>query len=568
MAVITLGLFIVLGNLASVTEANAFLGRLPHQNATAALSAESEHALLAELEVALGSGHRHATEKRLKRIEQMLSPMFGAVSKNANGKVGSAAAGYVLHRVFVQRHGWFIRALEPQGNAMAAWNSSTPTSILEERVPAHVQQLFEKRLGERGLGLKELAVLASTLEHLVHVEALERLKIAYLAGNMSQEDVLSEEEAIKVLDMYMAIYILGFLHADLKTMTAGTAQELHANILELYPTWPETQTFLREVYKSVAPKRDYLYFNEIENVIAEIGERYGRFQDIECRQFKDWLMEIEDPGVGGAGRVRISDFYGKALNDGKWQFSESIDYLRQLGALDESDASNPRVIIPNYISGPSNCVASSAYYSVCCIDECEGILGRIEELVSAPEASASTILNIVPMIPSATMPSNRTLSPWLQQRLHEVAKHHGGQVPLHGRLFTQWLHYAYPRECNFPHMAGSINPQRPEDIIQASEGTEEDLSANETEMKRIVEEAAPVKHRSPGSEVDAVDESGMWSMHEELVVWREPQQSTGMVGGRGLAMLGAVISLSFALVRNLESGLRAASKGSSEKYYV
>ena len=41
---------------------------------------------------------------------------------------------------------------------------------------------------------------------------------------------------------------------------------------------------MREVYKSVAPKRDYLYFNEMENVIAEIGERYGRFQDVECRQ--------------------------------------------------------------------------------------------------------------------------------------------------------------------------------------------------------------------------------------------------------------------------------------------
>merc|ERR1719183_1405094 len=416
----------------------------------------------------------------------MISPMFGAVTKNENGKLGSAAAGYVLHRVFVQRHGWFIRALEPAGNALAAWNSSSPTSILEERVPEHVQNLFEKRLGARGLGLKELAILAGTLEHLVHVEGLERLKIAYLAKGLSQEDVLSEDEAVSVLDMYMSIYILGFVHADLKTMAASTAQKLHSSILELYPTWPETQQFLREVYKSVAPKRDYLYFNEIENVIAEIGERYGRFQDIECRQFKDWLMEIEDPGVGGAGRVRISDFYGKALNDGKWQFSESIDYLRQLGALDDSDPTNLRVIIPNYISGPSNCVASSSYYSVCCMDECEGILGRLEQLISAPEASPATILDLVPMIPSATMPSNRTLSHWLHHRLDEVAKHHGGLVPLHGRLFAQWLHYAYPRECNFPHAAGTIAPQRPEDITEARDVAEDELSANEAEMKRIV----------------------------------------------------------------------------------
>merc|ERR1719488_46115 len=169
------------------------------------------------------------------------------------------------------------------------------------------------------------------------------------------------------------------------------AQELHDNILTMYPTWPETQQFLRELYQSVAPKRDYLYYTDIETVIAEIGERYGRFQDIECRQLKDMLVASEDPSVGGAGRVRISDFYKKALNEGHWQFTESVDYLRQLGALDESDASNPRVIIPNYISGPSNCIASSAYYSVCCMDECESILGRLEHLVAAPEASPAAI---------------------------------------------------------------------------------------------------------------------------------------------------------------------------------
>merc|ERR1719326_2279972 len=179
--------FMLLGSLAPLADANAFLGRLPYQNATAALSAAAEQALLAELEVALGSGHRHATEKRLKRIEQMLSPMFGAVTKNENGKLGSAGAGYVLHRVFVQRHGWFIRALEPTGNALAAWNTSNPVSILEERVPQHVQDLFEKRLGSKGLGLKELAILAATLEHLVHNEALQRLKIAFAAKGLSQE---------------------------------------------------------------------------------------------------------------------------------------------------------------------------------------------------------------------------------------------------------------------------------------------------------------------------------------------------------------------------------------------
>merc|ERR1719265_3113860 len=444
------------GCLVVSANANAFLGRLQPQQATALLSAQSEHALLSELEGALGSGQRHATEKRLKRLEQMLSPMFGAMPKNEHGHLGPSAAGYMLHRLFVQRHGWFIRALEPANGSFAAWHQSTPTAVLEERVPDHVTQLFEARLGKHGLGLRELAILAATLEHLVHSEALQRLNISFQGAGFSLEDVLSNEEAIQVLDMYMSIYILGFMHEDLNTLTGSMAKEMHANILELYPTWPETQQFLREVHISVAPKRDYFYYNDVETVIAEIGERYGRFQDIECRQLKDWLVEVEDSSVGGAGRVRIADFYGRALNDGKWQFSETVDYLRQLGALDESDPSNLRVIIPNYISGPSNCVASSAYYSVCCLDECESILAQLEQLVSAPEATPATIIKLVPTISSATMPNNRTLAPWLLKRLDEVAKHHGGVVSLHSRLFVQWLHYAYPRECSFPHASGTI----------------------------------------------------------------------------------------------------------------
>jgi len=274
--------------------------------------------------------------------------------------------------------------------------------------------------------------------------------------------------------------------------------------------------------------------------------------------------------------VRISDFYGQALNNGKWQFSESIDYLRQLGALDDSDPTNLRVIIPNYISGPSNCVASSAYYSVCCLDECEGILGKLEQLVAAPQAPSSTILNLVPQVASASMPSNRTLSPWLHHRLDEIAQHHNGLVPLHGRLFAQWLHYAYPRECTFPHAAGTIDPQRPEDLIITGSASEDDISANETVMKQVVADAAPVKHRVPGSETLAHEESAMWSMHEELVVWRPPNEPVGhwyfsmhsMASGRIIAMLGAVLSLSFALVRSLEPALANSQKGGSEKYYV
>merc|ERR1712217_944668 len=106
---------------------------------------------------------------------------------------------------------------------------------------------------------------------------------------------------------------------------------------------------------------------------------YGRWQNAECVDLKNSLLKLETPGTG---RVPLHDFYGSALQ-GNWQFSETIGYLRVLGAVDESVPSRPSVIIPNYINAPSNCVASSKFYSVCCIDECEGLVSHLETRVAA-----------------------------------------------------------------------------------------------------------------------------------------------------------------------------------------
>ena len=60
-----------------------------------------------------------------------------------------------------------------------------------------------KRFDGLGLGLQELAVLAATLEHLVHKEAIERLKVAYEANSFSIADVLNDTEETSRSEMYM-----------------------------------------------------------------------------------------------------------------------------------------------------------------------------------------------------------------------------------------------------------------------------------------------------------------------------------------------------------------------------
>ena len=107
-------------------------------------------------------------------------------------------------------------------------------------------------------------------------------------------------------------------------------------------------------------------FSLVARVAERVGERFGNFQHQECQTIKDSLVKIEDRGTG---RVLLSDFYKPGL-DGQWQFQETAAYLRTIGALDESNPSKPSVIIVNYLTSPANCIASSSFYSVCCLDEC------------------------------------------------------------------------------------------------------------------------------------------------------------------------------------------------------
>merc|ERR1719258_247029 len=78
-------------------------------------------------------------------------------------------------------------------------------------------------------------------------------------------------------------------------------------------------------------------------------------------------------------------------------------YLRQLGALDERDPKNLRVLVANYMSGPNNCLASSGFYSVCCINECEAVLSEVERRIAAPTAAPETLARVMVDVPSPTV---------------------------------------------------------------------------------------------------------------------------------------------------------------------
>lgn len=126
-------------------------------------------------------------------------------------------------------------------------------------------------------------------------------------------------------------------------------------------------------------------------------EEHGRWQDEECHELKRDLVKLES---SRPGRVDLRTFYREAVSGRHWQFSESMSYLRMLGALDESDPERPSVIIPNYIDSPSNYIASSKFYEVACIDECENLLGHIERRLAVPEARVEEVAKVVSALPS------------------------------------------------------------------------------------------------------------------------------------------------------------------------
>merc|ERR1719387_2914880 len=219
-------------------DANAFLKTKSALKEERMSEEDVQTSLLAEVEGTFGEG---SASSRVKQMEAVLGPIYSALPKNPQGYLGHSTVRYALHRLFVQRHGWFIKGLDAAGGHR---NSTSSAGLLKEQVPAYIQDLFEERLGGRGFGLHELSVLAATIEHLVHSEAIKRLGDAFKVHNLFPTSVMSENEADEVLDTYMASYIMA---QDLSNMSLDYALKLKAHMPDMYTGWNDTQKFVRAV---------------------------------------------------------------------------------------------------------------------------------------------------------------------------------------------------------------------------------------------------------------------------------------------------------------------------------
>merc|ERR1719443_817837 len=484
--------------------------------------------------------HRELVEAdigTLYAIERILAPMYATLPKNANGKLGHATVCYALHRYFVHQHGWFIIGMSPDGKG---WNSTSITTPMKKRAPVHVQDLLERHLGSRGLTLQELAALASVLHSQVNQEYIGRSDRAYRMTGAPMEGHADKQQFTKAITLWMTMLTIGpDMHRVNNKQILGAASRMK----RYFPHWGDLLLWVQDVRQSVAYTQRVrqnpfvgasLQLEAMHHVASEVPKRFGRWHDSLCVDMKSALLGLED--TRNTGRVSLGAFFGGKSAGKDWRFVESVDYLRQLGALDESDPKWLRVIVPNYLSGPNNCIEASEVHTYCCKDECGVLVAEVERGIAAPMGAVGDIAGIVSQISSDTVEAPRNLTSELVRKLESVANRHGGKVPLHGRLFAQWMHHAFPNECPHPHVSGTTAPKTT--VAFKKSGGKVSVTAEER-----AQHIAAHTSRTESRENDM--ERLLWSEEEELLSYVDfnLQSSWAIGSSRFLAILVSFVLL-------------------------
>jgi len=396
--------------------------------------------------------------------------------------------------------------LEPHGHQSNV-TQVHDVSILQDKVPELVENLLEVRQSDRGLALADVVAMIAVLEQLMLSESVTLLEAAWRLNSLSIEDEISEDTLHRVLQSYLLLFGQGSKAdlSDAARLQSMLESRMRDSIEEFERDTTLNFVFSRRHEANPFKARQYS-FQAASEIMEDLAQQYGKWQNGECRDMKAHLAELD---ASSRGRVPLGLFYAQPASSG-YTFSESAEYLRNIGALDESSPTGPQVIIANYVAGPSNCIASSSYYSVCCLSECEGIFSELEHHVLAPAASPQRLLSLVRNISDTPLPQG------LPEKLQAIAAHHDGEVPLHGRLFAQWLHFAFPFECPYPSVLESAT------ALTASQWLGGKSAASQEEREQHL--TSPVAHSADDFNLET-----LWSQQEVLPV-HGPGASESWIG--------------------------------------
>jgi hypothetical protein len=507
------------------------------------LREEVQHALSS----ALGEGHG-VEQGHLDAVRKKLSHTWESLPKNALGFVTRRSMRYAVHRYFLQTYHISIIGLETANEE----GTNSEAALLTNFVPNYVRNVLEGKGATSGFSLADAVTLIAVLRQLIFDTSSSFLATVYDAHKVDQRAMLPLDQVQNIVSEYVLYWVLGqteeMLMWDFENNKMNTAMyrrgSLWKRVLSLsegavqgfvFERQRDPTRFFREragggAWHPLSPEFSII---DVQTMIVGIIHTFGQFWAPECDNLKHSLVGAD---VSQTGRLQLSDFH--SINPrGDWEFTESADFLRQVGALDESSSwRGGRVIITNYMQATSNCVVLAPHYRVCCANECEEHMDELETVVGAPDATPEVLLSAIENISAAwygdedlasedyeeqyfesrelSLGSRRPeLSSTLRQQLHDISQTQGGTVPLHGRLFAQWLHYAFPHECPYPHKAGTINPLTPKDFEMGGMN----FKASASEISTHYEKAEELYEREGEGVADDSDFMSQWDHEEELL---------------------------------------------------
>lgn len=493
------------------TGANSDVLQLPLPPSGRFLSAsnlERRQELHEVIKVSLGSLFSSpGARDEFSRVAASLGPMWDSLAKNKFGRIDHRSLRYAVHRYMLNANGVSIVGLEPTASS----NQTDDAIFLTSHAPMLIKEALEGSAAGEGFSKADAVALIFLLRHFVKISAETHMLDIF---NMLH---IQEEGAILKIDTLRRVTQSRFFELILGGDTEGISL-LRENLSLAQDFFEDYESLITYVDGSVEAHRrslpnpfkaDYDFDNALE-VAGDISLSMGVFWETECERVKDSLAAMDSTGTG---RVRLADFHRAALN-GEWRFSESKEYLRHLGALDETSVlAGPRVIIANYVQGPSNCIVSTPTFRVCCANDCESHLAEIEAAVKAPAALPEKILAVVSNITSFN-DEEVVVSAKMRSQLFDIAQVHNGVVPLHGRLFGQWLHFIFPLECPYPHKAGSMGSMS---FFEFGE----DSLASSMEIEKHAATATTIQGNATNTLVQAqqieADWLSQWSHEEELI---------------------------------------------------
>merc|ERR1719387_138131 len=279
---------------------------------------------------------------------------------------------------------------------------------IKDKVPYIIETVL-KTQETQGFELSHAVMMVSLLEHLILDEGLVLLESSYQANNLSSEASLAEQDLDRVFKSYMEFFAAGSRRGANVTesaripggdvalnLTAGLNQDIPA---ETSLGWDVREGVLLDVHRNSVFARRHerspfvqtrFSFEDVTGFMTAVNHQFNQIHRMECQDLKEGLVDME---LADSGRVPLKHFWAKG-HIGSWDLRESLGYLRQLGALDETSPV-PKVIIPNYVGAVSNCDAYSEYFSLCCVQECEDLLGQLSSQVRAHSAKPAVILDLV-----------------------------------------------------------------------------------------------------------------------------------------------------------------------------